>query len=116
VKKAITSGESSQAGIAALPGNLMLELRWLVRQVRREISHVRQPTLIVHPRRHDRASMRNVNYLQSMLSGLTETLVLEDSYHLVTLDRHRHLVLGRTLEFVSEVTRRATCPAGDEHD
>jgi carboxylesterase len=116
VEKAIISGESSQAGIAALPGSLMLELRWLVRRVRRELAHVRQPTLIVHPRRDDRASMRNVNYLQSMLPGLTETLVLDDSYHLVTLDRQRHLVLGRTLEFVSEVTRRATCPAGDEQD
>ena len=107
VEKAVINDESSQADIAALPGGLMLELRWLVRRIRREITLVRQPTLIVHPRRDDRASMRNINYLQSMLPGLTETLVLDDSYHLVTLDRQRHLVLGRTLEFVSEVTRRA---------
>ena len=30
VEEAIVSGNSSQAGIAALPGSLMLELRWLV--------------------------------------------------------------------------------------
>jgi carboxylesterase len=114
VQNAIVSGESSQAGIAALPGSLMLELRWLARQVTHEIGRVRQPTLIVHPRRDDRASIRNVDYLQSKLPGLTETLVLDDSYHLVTLDRQRHLVLGRAIEFVSQVIRRANRPVEDE--
>ena len=33
VERAIKSGDSSQAGIAALPGSLMLELRWLVQRV-----------------------------------------------------------------------------------
>jgi hypothetical protein len=75
VELAITSGDSSQAGIAALPGSLMLELRWLVKQVQREIGQIRQPALIVHPRNDDRASLRNLEYLQSNLGGLTHTLV-----------------------------------------
>ena len=37
VEQAIKSGDSSKAGIAALPGGLMLELRWLVQQVKREV-------------------------------------------------------------------------------
>ena len=81
----------------------MLELRWLVGRVRREIARVRQPMLIVHPRRDNRASMRNVDYLKSMPPGLTETLVRDNSYHLVTLDRQRQLVLGRMLDFASQV-------------
>jgi carboxylesterase len=100
VEQAITSGDSSQAGIAALPGSLMLELRWLVRYVKREIGQVRQPALIVHPRHDDRASLRNLNYLQSNLKGLVHTLVLDDSYHVVTFDRQRQLVLDRTLALV----------------
>jgi carboxylesterase len=103
VERVFISGESRQADIAALPASLMLELRRLVRRVKREIAHVRQPTIIVHPRRDHRASMRNVNYFQSMLPALTETLVVDDSYHLVTLDRQRQLVLGRMLHFVSRV-------------
>jgi len=35
VEQSINSGDSSRAGIAALPGSLMLELRWLVKQVKR---------------------------------------------------------------------------------
>jgi carboxylesterase len=100
VKTAITGGDSSQAGIAALPGSLMLEFRWLVEQVKKEAVDVRQPTLIVHPREDDRASLCNMEYLQRNLSGRVETVVLDDSYHVVTLDRQRHIVVERTLEFV----------------
>jgi carboxylesterase len=99
IERAIKSGDSSRAGIAALPGSLMLELRWLVQQVRSEVGEVHQPALIVHPREDDRASLRNLHYLQSRLRGLTETVVLNDSYHIVTLDRQRQVVVARTLEF-----------------
>ena len=47
VEQAIKSGDSSRAGVAALPGGQMLELRQLVKQVRKEIAEVTQPTLIV---------------------------------------------------------------------
>jgi carboxylesterase len=103
VEEAIKSGDSSRAGIAALPGSLMLEMRYLVRQVKREIGSIRQPTLVLHPREDDRASLRNMHYLQSKLAGLVETVVLDDSYHIVTLDRQRQLVVSRTLDFVSQL-------------
>ncbi|HJU33175.1 MAG TPA: alpha/beta fold hydrolase [Hyphomicrobiaceae bacterium] len=103
VEEAIKSGDSSRAGIAALPGSLMLELRWLVQQVKREVAAIRQPTLIVHPRADDRASLSNLDYLQRHLGGLVEVVVLDDSYHIVTLDRQRQLVVSRTLDFASEL-------------
>jgi carboxylesterase len=105
VEQAIRSGDSSKAGIAALPGEMMLEMRWLVQHVKQEVSSVSQPALIVHPREDDRASLRNLNYLQSNLGGLVETVVLDDSYHVVTLDRQRQLVVSRTLDFVSQLDR-----------
>jgi len=112
VEEAIASGNSSQAGIAALPGSLMLELRWLVWNVQREVQRVRQPALIIHPRNDDRASLRNLDYLQSHLGGLTATLVLNDSYHIVTIDRQRQLVLDRTLEFASQLGQKTTISEG----
>jgi carboxylesterase len=114
VEQAISSGDSSQAGIAALPGSLMLELRWLVRKVQREFGDVRQPALIVHPRNDDRASLRNLDYLQRNLRGLMHTVVLDDSYHIVTLDRQRQLVLDRTIEFVSLLDQKPTLPIEKE--
>jgi carboxylesterase len=81
----------------------MLELRQLVKQVGIEIAEVKQPALIVHPRDDDRASLRNLHYLQCRLAGATETVVLNDSYHLVTLDRPRQIVVARTVEFATRL-------------
>jgi carboxylesterase len=114
VEQAITSGDSSRAGIAALPGSLMLELRWLVNQVKRESGQVQQPTLIVHSRKDDRASLRNLEYLQTNLGGPIEAVVLDDSYHIVTVDSQRQLVVGRTLEFISQIGRNAIRTRGEE--
>lgn len=107
VKTAIMSGDSAKAGIAALPGGMMLELRWLVEDTKRRVGDVRQPTLVVHPREDDRASLSNMKYLQSNLAGLVETVVLDDSYHIVTLDRQRHVVVDRTLDFVARAQQFA---------
>ena len=116
VEQAISSGEGSRAGIAALPGSMMLELRWLVEQVKQEIGHVQQPTLIVHPREDDRASLRNLEFLQVNLRGPTEAVVLDDSYHIVTIDRQHRLVVDRTLEFISRVGLYSTPTIGAEDD
>ena len=115
VEQAIRSGDSAKAGIAALPGSLMLELRWLVKTVKQEVGQVRQPTLIVHPREDDRASLRNLRFLQANLGGLTETVVLDDSYHVITLDRQRQLVVDRTLEFASWVADKRKWTIEDEN-
>jgi carboxylesterase len=114
VMAAINSGDSSKAGQFSNPGRVMLELRWLVNTVRRELGSIRQPTLIVHPRDDDRASLRNAAYLQRALGGTVDTCVLDDSYHIVTVDRQRHLVVERTAAFARRITEPPMRDAGDE--
>jgi carboxylesterase len=114
VTAAINSGDSSKAGQFANPGRVMLELRWLVDTVKRELGSIRQPTLIVHPREDDRASLNNAQYLQRALGGMVETFVLDDSYHIVTVDRQRDLVVARTAAFARSITEAPAVDAGDE--
>jgi carboxylesterase len=104
VMAAINSGDSSKAGQFSNPGRVMLELRWLVDAVKRQLGGIRQPTLIVHPREDDRASLKNAQYLQRKLGGMVETCVLNDSYHIVTIDRQRDLVVERTAAFARRIT------------
>ncbi|HEU0058588.1 MAG TPA: alpha/beta fold hydrolase [Hyphomicrobiaceae bacterium] len=113
VTAAINSGDSSQAGQMCNPGRVMLEMRRLVAVVRRELRRIRQPTLIIHPRHDDRASLGNAAYLQSALGGQVETCVLDDSYHVVTVDRQRHIVLERAAAFAKRIGGTAT---GYGHD
>ena len=81
----------------------MFELRKLVKAVKADLGSITQPALILHPRQDDRASLRNAHYLEWNLGGRVETVVLEDSYHVITLDRQRDVVLEKTLSFADAV-------------
>lgn len=103
VKAAIESGDSTKAGILAVPGSCMLEMRWLVKRVNRRLDRIEQPVLILHPRHDDRAALDNALYLQRRLRGRVETVVLDDSYHVITLDKQRHVVVERTSQFAYRI-------------
>lgn len=101
VVSSMQSGDAGMAGTFSTPLRSMANFNALVSVVKRELGSVRQPALIVHPRHDDMASLKNAHYLQTHLGGLVDTLVLDDSYHMVTLDQQRHLVAERTTRFVS---------------
>lgn len=85
------------------PGGAALE-RWrLAKTVSRLVKKVSQPTIILHPRDDDYAGLSNAFFLQKNLTGVVDLVVLDDSYHLVTIDRQRHIVVERTLAFVDRV-------------
>ena len=44
--------------------------------------------------------------LQRKLAGIVEVCVLDDCYHMVTLDRQRPLVMERVKEFADRLTAR----------
>jgi carboxylesterase len=106
IRNALFSGDSSQAGLPSTPGGAVLEHRHLVNAVKREIGNVNQPSLIVHPREDDYADLNNAWYLQRNLKGLVDMVVLDDSYHIVTVDRQRHVVVDRATAFVDNVAKR----------
>ncbi len=107
IAEAIHSGDPSKAGFLSIPGGPMFELRKLVKAVKSDLSSITQPALILHPRQDDRASLRNAHYLEWNLGGRVETVVLEDSYHVITLDRQRDVVLEKTLNFADSVAGRS---------
>ena len=90
------------------PGSSMLEFRWLVNTVRRELGRIGQPTLILHPRHDDRASLSNAIHLQKRLGGRVEMVVLDDSYHVITLDRQRDIVVAQTDRFARGIASDAS--------
>ena len=96
-------GDSSKIGQLPIPGRVMVEMRWLVNMVQRELHDIRQPTLIVHHRNDDRTGLRNVTYLQRKLGGLVETCALQDRYRILSLDRQRDLVVQRTAAFAARM-------------
>jgi carboxylesterase len=103
VVASMQSGDAGAAGVFSTPMRSFANFNALVGEVKPNLGRVRQPVLIVHPREDDIASLRNAQYLQANLGGLVDTLVLDNSYHMVTLDQQRHIVAERTGSFVSWV-------------
>ncbi len=105
IRNALQSGDSSIAGLPSTPGGAVLEHRRLVQAVCAELGAIHQPSLIIHPREDDYADLDNAWYLQRHLKGLVDMVVLDDSYHIVTVDRQRHVVVERTAAFVAGIAR-----------
>jgi carboxylesterase len=99
VMNAIHSDDSSQAGLPGTPGRSLLQFRYLTKSVNQVLGLIRQPTLVLHPREDDRASLGNAEHLQRNLGGRVTTVVLEDCYHVITLDQQRDVVLEETRDF-----------------
>jgi len=107
VVSSMQSGDAGAAGVFSTPMRSFAHFNSLVSAVKPHLGKVRQPALIVHPRNDDIASLRNAQFLQANLGGLVDTLVLDNSYHMVTLDQQRHIVADRTARFVSWIEAQA---------
>ncbi len=114
VLSSMQSGDSGAAGIFSTPVRSFAHFNAMVAAVKPNLATIKQPAFIVHPREDDMASLKNAQYLQANLGGLVETLVLDDSYHIVTLDQQRHIVAERADRFVSWVgAQAAAIPSAD---
>ena len=113
--KAQTSDGRSAQDALGRSGGALLEVKWLASHVARRLKQIRQPCLIFHPRHDDRSSLSASQTLQKGLGGMVDLIVLDDSYHLVTMDRQRQLVLERVLEF-AEALPRLLAPSPEQVD
>jgi carboxylesterase len=112
--EAMKGDGSSTADITSRSGGTVYEFLRLVRDVKPLLAKVQQHTMIFHPRQDDQSDIKNTMTLQRNLGGLVEVCVLEDSYHLVTLDRQRGYVAERSIDFVDRAlvrVRAAVKPA-----
>jgi carboxylesterase len=103
VVSSMLGGDTGQAGVFSTPLRSFANFNQLVSLVKTDLDKVRQPALIVHPRDDDMASLKNAQYLQANLGGLVDTVILDDSYHMVTLDQQRDIVAERSTDFVGRV-------------
>lgn len=97
------SGDAAAAGFTATPGASLKQLWGLVAAVKRDLPSIKTPTLIVHAGNDDIASARsNALYVRDHIGGPTELLLLDRSYHMVTIDQERNVVGDATARFALE--------------
>jgi carboxylesterase len=94
-------GAFTDAGVQALPVAALAEAGALARRVSADLNTITTPTLIVHARRDDVASLANVARLQEGLAGSVETIILDDGRRRLTVDRHRDVIGAGIVAFAT---------------
>ncbi|NOT71638.1 MAG: alpha/beta fold hydrolase [Hyphomicrobium sp.] len=107
IQRARASRGAAEAGHPVTPGAAVFEHRQLVNAVCKLVPYIRQPSLIVHPLEDDYAALSNATYISRKLQGSVELVVLDDCYHIVTVDRQRHLVVEAIGRFAAALTQTA---------
>lgn len=102
----LLSGAIADAGLPFMPARSLAQNLDLIRWTKRRLNQVVAPVFIVHSKHDDITDIRNVEHLAATVRGPVQKLYLEDSYHLVTLDRERNKVARATLTFLE------TCHGG----
>lgn len=106
VAGAMLSGKAAEAGLTCTPLGALREADELVSDVLHRLPAIKTPALIVHPREDDISDLSNAIHLQRRLGGLADCVVLDDSYHIVTVDRQRDILIDRTANFIDFIERR----------
>lgn len=110
ISAAMLGGNSAAAGLPGNPWHSLAELHQLSKRVRQRLSRVVAPCLVAHAREDDVASLRNAELVMDGVAGPAELLVLDNSYHMITLDRERRLLIERSVRFFDAIALEPTAP------
>jgi len=87
-------------GYPVFPAVSLSELFKLIRTVKAILPEVHVPTLIVHSREDDSHSLRSVDLMERQLgSTVKEKVILDNSYHVVTVDYQKEKVAAEVTRF-----------------
>ena len=91
---------SEKVGIFRTPAVTIHENLRLIRATKNALSGVHSPALIVHSTEDDTASIKNAHYVAARISsGKVETFFVDDTYHVLTLDKRKYDVARRLSDF-----------------
>ena len=101
---AVYNGDSANRpekyGYSEFPGITIRETFRLINAVKRDLHRIVAPLLIVHSTEDDMASTENAKFLATKVgSGAIETFFVDDTYHVLTLDKRKDEVAERVARF-----------------
>jgi carboxylesterase len=100
---------ASTAGAAHLPMTAIYQGQRLIHSVKRNLSKIVAPTLIMHAREDDVSSLRSADLVCSRISSHEVVKrVFDNSYHMLTLDNDRDAVAQAAVDFLSGSRRRVS--------
>ncbi len=95
--------DSGAAGLSGTPWYSIIEMHDLSKHVRRRLGAVHAPCLVVHATEDDVSSLANADLVSRHVRGPVERLLLDNSYHMITIDSDRRLLTQRAIDFVRRI-------------
>lgn len=108
VSAAMLGGDSAAAGLPGNPWYSLAELHQLSNTVRHQLAQVTSPCLVAHASEDDVASVRNAELVMREVSAPAELLLLDHSYHMITIDQDRRTLIERSAAFFDRIAAADT--------
>ncbi|MDB5972578.1 MAG: alpha/beta hydrolase [Hydrocarboniphaga sp.] len=105
------AGNSADAGLAGMPAFSVRQMWGLVDEVKCRLPSIRTPALVMHSLEDDVCSVKNARYIQKRIGGAVELRLLNDCYHMITVDRQRDVVLADSIGFLQAQAVLGPCAA-----
>ena len=99
----MSDGNSAAAGLIGNPWYSLADMYQLSGIVRRQLPQVRVPCIVIHAANDDIASAKNARLVVDRVNAPTELVLLENSYHMITIDRERNIVSQRSAVFFERI-------------
>lgn len=111
IAREMSHKDSSIVGASKLNLPAIQEAERMIQSVKRALPDIVAPAIIIHAEEDDVASPRNARHIaQHLGSQRVETVMLHNSYHMITVDNDRERVAKETVRFFDDVHRIAQPP------
>lgn len=108
VAKQMKQAGESDAGAASLQVGDILQARELIARSRRALPLIQCPTLVVHAKEDENATPRSAyEVIEHVSSDVARLVLLQDSYHMISIDREKETVLSEMKDFLANLDDRA---------
>lgn len=99
-ERIVESMKDNSIAYPSIPSESMHEFYKLARKVKSIMSRVETPALILHSLEDDMASIRNADFVENNIGSIDiRKVLIDDSYHMLTIDNQKHLVAQETVDF-----------------
>jgi carboxylesterase len=92
--------QETDSGQFHTPFRAITQFNALSSMVSKDLSKIEVPILSIHPKNDDIADISNSYKILRNTSGENELIVLNDSYHIITLDKQKNYVIEKTISFI----------------
>lgn len=110
VERQMHAGESANAGLLTMQGITVRELHRMNAVVKKRMPSITTKALVLHSIEDDITSRWNADYVERHLGGPVTKVLLDNCYHMITVDLQYRRVIELSDAFIKKNSRAAPVP------